>query len=327
MHKINTIISGIGGYLPAKCLTNDDMAKLVDTSNEWIVERTGILLRHIAAEDEYTSDLATHALQSALEDAGYQPSALDAIIVATTTPDLVMPSTAAIVQAKVGANCMAVDINAVCSGFIYALVMADGLIQSGSARCVAVVGADTMSRVVDWHDRSTCVLFGDGAGAVIVEAIQPGHERAMSSPPPGIIAAHLHCDGRLQGILQTSGGVGRVGSNLLNMQGREVFRYGIEKMQAAITQTLQTANITIADIDYVIPHQANARMIIALAERMGLPQERCVITVDKHANTAAASIPLALHYAKAQGLFQAGQLLSIPAAGAGFTWGNILLRI
>ncbi len=318
-NKIRSVISGMGHYLPLRRLSNHDLTHIIDTSHEWIYERTGIIYRHLAAEDEYTSDLATHALEAALQNASYSADSLDAIILVTTTPDLVLPATAALVQSKIGAGqCMAFDLNAVCSGFVYGLAIADSLIKSQQAARIAVVGADTMSRIVDWQDRSTCVLFGDGAGSVILEA---------SEKEEGILGSVMHCDGHLQHILNTQGGIGRKGSYMLSMQGREVFRHGVEKMQSALLETLQQTGVELSSVDLIIPHQANVRMIKALGEKLGIDLKRCVISVDQHANTAAASIPLALSWANSQGLLRRGQLIAMPAAGAGFTWGNVLVRL
>ncbi|MBS0235843.1 MAG: ketoacyl-ACP synthase III [Proteobacteria bacterium] len=324
MATTQIIITGIGGYLPANRLGNNDLPASLETSDEWIVERTGISYRHIADKGEYTSDLAAKALRNALDDANLSATDLDGIIIATTTPDLVLPSTAAIVQQKIGAsNCMALDLNAVCSGFIYAFVTASQILASSQAKRIAVVGADTMSRILDWQDRSTCVLFGDGGGAVILE----NKPAPANHQPAGILAWTLRSDGNLCHILETEGGTSHQGQRLLKMQGREVFRHGVEKMCDALVETMEKAGVTSANIDYIIPHQANVRMINAITERLGIEKEKAIITVDKHANTASASIPLALNWAKQQRLLRSGQIIAMPAAGAGFTWGNILLRV
>jgi 3-oxoacyl-[acyl-carrier-protein] synthase-3 len=313
-------IVGTGSYLPSKVLTNRDLEQLVDTTDEWIHSRTGIRQRHVAADGQLTSDLALEASRAALAKAGLAAQALDLIIVATTTPDMVFPSTACILQAKLGArDCPAFDVQAVCSGFIYGLATADQFIRSGQYRNVLVVGAEIYSRILDWKDRSTCVLFGDGAGAVVLR-----RERA-----PGIIATRLHADGSYANMLSVPGSVcgGQVsGRPLLQMDGQAVFKFAVRALDEIVVETLATANLKKSDIDWLVPHQANIRIIQATAKKLGLSMERVVLTVDRHANTSAASIPLALDEAVRDGRIRTGQHVLMEGVGGGFTWGAVLAK-
>ena len=313
-------IAGTGGYLPARITTNADLEKLVDTSDAWIVERTGIRQRHHASEGELTSDLALKAAERAIEAAGIDSGDIDLIVVATTTPDRVFPSTACILQAKLGiANaCPAFDVQAVCSGFVYALATADNFIRAGQARTALVVGAETLSRITDWTDRSNCILWGDGAGAVVLEA----------SAEPGIIATHLHADGRYQDLLFVDGGVSlrKEGGCYMRMSGNAVFKMAVNTLDAIVDETLEANGLAKDDIDWLVPHQANIRIIQATARKLGLSMERVVVTVDRHGNTSAASIPLALDAAVRDGRIRRGELVLMEAFGGGFTWGSVLLR-
>lgn len=332
-------ITGTGSHLPARCLTNDDMAALLaerglQTSDAWIVERTGIRARHFAADGEMASDLALQASLGALAAAGRQPHEVDLIVVATSTPDMVFPSTATILQRKlheaaqaqggrgpIGAA--AFDVQAVCTGFIYALTVADALMRTGTARCALVVGAEVFSRLLDFDDRTTCVLFGDGAGAVVLEAAE--HD----GDGPGVLATDLHADGRHTDILCVPGSVsgGQVlGQPLLRMDGQAVFKLAVSVLEETARTTLAKAGKTEADLDWLIPHQANIRIMQGTARKLKLPLERVVVTVDRHGNTSAASIPLALDHAVRAGLIQPGQLLLLEGVGGGFTWGSALVR-
>lgn len=312
---------GCGAYLPKKVLTNDDLSHLVDTTDEWITTRTGIKKRHIVEDGETTSDLAAQALQQALIDFKIDKNSIDGIIVATTTPDIIFPSTASLVQKKVGiTKGFAFDLNAVCSGFVYALVTADGLIKSGAAKRIAVIGAETMSRIVDWKDRSTCVLFGDGAGVFIIEA--------TNEKEKGIISSVLEADGNLSEILIVNGGVSKGCFDAkIFMNGKEVFKHAVEKMSAVTLAVLEKSGLSINDIDWLIPHQANIRIMDAMADRIGLSKEKVVATVDIHANTSAATIPLAFDHYYKQGLIKSGQTLALTALGAGITYGGIVMRV
>jgi 3-oxoacyl-[acyl-carrier-protein] synthase-3 len=313
-------VVGTGGYLPAQILSNRELATRVDTSDEWIRTRTGILQRHIAAADEQTSDLARAAAREALVAAGLAPSEVDLIVVATTTPDMVFPSTACILQAKLGArNGPALDVQAVCSGFVYALGLADLMVKSGRASNALVVGAEVYSRILDWNDRGTCVLFGDGAGAVVL----------VPAKEPGVISAHLHADGHYGDILAVPGTVanGAVsGRPLLTMEGNTVFKFAV-KVLAEVAQEALTANqLPTSAIDWLILHQANLRIMDATAKKLHLPLEKMVVTVDKHANTSAASIPLALDCAVRDRRIRPGHHVMLAGVGGGFTWGSVLLR-
>jgi 3-oxoacyl-[acyl-carrier-protein] synthase-3 len=313
-------IVGTGSYLPSKVLTNRDLEVRVDTTDEWIHSRTGIRQRHVAADAEATSDLALEASRAALAKAGIAPQALDLIVVATTTPDMVFPSTACILQAKLGArDCPAFDVQAVCSGFIYGLATADQFIRSGQYRNVLVVGAEIYSRILDWKDRATCVLFGDGAGAVVLR-----RDRA-----PGIIATRLHADGSYANMLSVPGSVsgGQVsGRPLLQMDGQAVFKFAVRALDEIVVETLASANLKKSDIDWLVPHQANIRIIQATAKKLGLSMERVVLTVERHANTSAASIPLALDEAVRDGRIRTGQHVLMEGVGGGFTWGAVLAK-
>ena len=313
-------IVGTGSYLPDKVLTNDELARTVDTSDEWIRSRTGIRSRHIAAEGQMASDLALSASQRALQASGLKPADVDLIIVATTTPDVIFPSTACILQSKLGvAGCPAFDVQAVCSGFVYALTIADLFIRSGQTKHALIVGAEVYSRILDWNDRVTCVLFGDGAGAVVLSA----------SNEPGILASRLHADGNYKDMLCVPGSVnaGKVsGSPFVRMDGGAVFKFAVRVFEEGANEVLQAAKLTVADLDWFIPHQANIRIMEATAKRLGLPLEKLVATVDHHGNTSAASIPLALDEASRDGRIQPGQTLLLEGVGGGFTWGAVLLR-
>jgi 3-oxoacyl-[acyl-carrier-protein] synthase-3 len=313
-------IIGTGSYLPEKVLTNRDLESTVDTSDDWIVTRTGIRQRHIAAEDQMASDLGCEAARRAIAAAGISPEDLGLIIVATTTADMVFPSTACILQAKLGIhNAPAFDVQAVCSGFIYALSTADLFIRSGQCRYALVVGAEVYSRILDWSDRSTCVLFGDGAGAVVLAA----------GDTPGIIASKLHADGSYSGILSVPGQVchgGIRGKPFVTMEGNAVFKFAVKVLSEVVEEVLQAGNLDKSAVDWLIPHQANLRIIEATARRLGMPMERVVVTVERHANTSAASIPLALDEAVRDGRIRPGQHVVLEAVGGGFAWGACLLR-
>ena len=322
---VRSQLVGCGSYLPARLVTNAELAAKVDTSDEWIVERSGIRQRHIAAEGETTSDLATIAATRALAAAGIDGSEVDLLIVATATPDNTFPATAAKVQHRIGMKRgAAFDVQAVCSGFVFALATADSFIKSGQVRTALVIGAETFSRILDWSDRTTCVLFGDGAGAVVLRA-----DRGKGSPQDrGILSTHLHSDGAYHDLLYVDGGpsstqtVGHV-----RMEGREVFRHAVTNLASVVGEALSANDLTAADIDWVVPHQANRRIIEGTARKLGFPMERMVVTVDRHANTSAASIPLALTEAVGDGRVKPGQLVLLEAMGGGFTWGAALVRM
>jgi 3-oxoacyl-[acyl-carrier-protein] synthase III len=318
------VVVGTGHYLPARIVPNAEFAATLDTSNEWIVSRSGIERRHFAAEGEATSHMATHAARAALASAGLEAQALDAIIVATSTPDLTFPSVATMVQANLGMQRgFAFDIQAVCAGFVYALAQANALIASGQAGRVLVIGAETFSRIMDWTDRSTCVLFGDGAGALILEA-QPG---TASTDDRGILAVDLNADGRFRDALYVDGGVATSGTaGHLRMQGKEVFRHAVEKLAQTAETVLARAGLAAGDVDWLVPHQANLRIIKGTAQKMGLPMDRVILTVQDHGNTSAASIPLALSVGAAEGKLKPGQLVLTEAIGGGLAWGSVLLR-
>ncbi len=313
-------IIGTGSYLPEKIVTNDDLAKTVDTSDEWIRTRTGIRARHVAAEGQLASDLALPAAQRAMKAAGVSNSDIDLIIVATTTPDIIFPSTACILQSKLGvAGCPAFDVQAVCSGFVYALTIADLFLRAGQAKHVLVVGTEVYSRILDWNDRGTCVLFGDGAGAVVVAA----------SEKPGILAAKLHADGSHKEMLCVPGSVngGKVwGTPYVRMDGGGVFKFAVRVFEEGAHEVLAAAGLGVADVDWFIPHQANIRIMEATAKKLGMPKEKVIATVDHHGNTSAASIPLALDEAVRDGRVKAGHTLLLEGVGGGFTWGAVLLR-
>jgi 3-oxoacyl-[acyl-carrier-protein] synthase-3 len=313
-------VIGTGSYLPEKVVTNDDLARTVDTSDEWIRTRTGIRSRHVAAEGQLASDLALPAAHRALQAAGVNAADIDLIIVATTTPDIIFPSTACILQSKLGvAGCPAFDVQAVCSGFVYGLTIADLFIRSGQARHVLVVGTEVYSRILDWSDRGTCVLFGDGAGAVVV----------VASDKPGILATKLHADGSHKDMLCVPGSVngGKVsGSPFVHMDGGSVFKFAVRVFEEGANEVLDAAGLTVSDLDWFIPHQANIRIMEATARKLGLPKEKLIATVHHHGNTSAASIPLALDEAVKDGRILPGQTLLLEGVGGGFTWGAVLLR-
>ena len=321
---IRTVVRGAGHYLPERVVPNSAFEKTLDTSDEWIRARTGIERRHIAAEDEYTSDLALAAARAALTDAGLAPDDLDTLILATSTPDYTFPSVATQVQAALGmTRGFAFDLQAVCAGFIYALANADALIQSGQATRIMVIGAETFSRIMDWTDRGTCVLFGDGAGAVIVEAA----EGAGTSADRGILSVDLHSDGRHREALYVDGGVSRTGTaGHLRMQGKEVFRHAVEKLAATAETALERAGVQGTELDWIVPHQANLRIIRATAQKLGLSMDQVIVTVQDHGNTSAASIPLALSVGHAEGRIKPGDLILTEAIGGGLAWGAVVLR-
>ncbi len=312
MNPIYSRLVATGSYLPERILDNDELSRMVDTSDEWIVTRTGIHTRHIAAPGEGSVDMAAAAARRALEGSGLDIQDIDLVIVATTTPDQVFPSTACLLQSRLGSRgAAAFDVQAVCTGFIYALATADRFIRSGGARHALVVGVETMSRIVDWTDRSTCILFGDGAGAVVLSA----------SSEPGILSTHLHADGSYAGLLQVP-----EGERYLAMQGNAVFRMAVRTLGEIVQETLAANGMASSDIDWLVPHQANVRIIQATAEKLGMPMERVVVTVSHHGNASAASVPLALDDAARRGCFTPGQILLLEAFGGGFTWGSALLR-
>jgi len=314
-------IVGTGAALPARRVANAELAAQVDTSDEWIVERTGIRFRHIAGGGETTGTLATEAARRALEAAGIDAAEVGLIVLATATPDQTFPSTATTVQASLGiADCVAFDVAAVCSGFLYALSVAESMIRAGTADTALVIGAETFSRILDWEDRTTCVLFGDGAGAVVL--------RATDEPDRGILATRLHADGRHNGLLYVDGGPSTTGTvGKLRMKGREVFRHAVVNLAAVMEEALQVAGHTSGEVDWVVPHQANARILDATARKLGLDPARVVTTVDIHANTSAASVPLALDVAVRDGRIRPGDLLVLEAMGGGFTWGAAVVRL
>jgi len=315
-------ITGIGSYLPAEIISNNELSKTLDTSDEWITTRSGIKQRHRAAEGEATSDIALQAAQAALSDAGITAQDIDLIIVSTTTPDLTFPATAALVQKKLGINHgAAFDVQAVCSGFVYGLSVASAMVETGQAQRVLLIGAETMTRLLDWEDRTTAVLFGDGGGAVVLEATE------ITTPDaPHIVGSYLRSDGNLTDLLYVDGGPSTTGTTgKLRMQGREVYRHAVGNIAEAIESLLQKHNLTVDDIDWFVPHQANKRIIDGVAKKIGLPVEKTVVTVQKHANTSAASIPLALHDLVKSGRVASGDVLMLEAMGGGLTWGANLV--
>ncbi len=318
-------IVGTGSYLPDNIVTNADLEKVVDTTDEWIRERTGIRQRHVAKEGQTTSDLAVEAAKRAMEAAGVQASDIDLLIVGTTTPDIIFPSTACLVQHRIGANgCAAFDVNAACSGFIFALSTADKFVRSGASKCALVIGAETLTRMLDWSDRGTCVLFGDGAGAVV---LKPSSE-------PGILSTHLHADGAHKELLFNPVGVSagfkldekNAGVRVM-MTGNEVFKVAVKTLDAVVEETLAANQLEKSAIDWLVPHQANLRIITATAKRLDMLMDRVVVTVDQHGNTSSASVPLALDHAVRSGKIQPGQLVLMEAFGGGFTWGSALVRL
>ncbi|MCB2111385.1 beta-ketoacyl-ACP synthase III [Albidovulum sp.] len=321
---IRAVVRGVGHYLPSRVVPNAEFEALVDTSDDWIRARTGIERRHFAAEGETTSDMAARAAEAALADAGIAADSIDAILLATSTPDLTFPAAATMVQRKIGASrAFAFDVQAVCAGFVFALANADALILSGQARRILVIGAETFSRILDFTDRGTCVLFGDGAGALVLEAA----EGTGTPADRGILATDLNTDGTHQDLLYVDGGVSTTGtSGQLRMQGNQVFRHAVEKLAATGHAALDRAQLTSADVDWIVPHQANLRIIAATAQRMQVPMEKVVVTVQDHGNTSAASIPLALSVGKARGQIHEGDLLVTEAIGGGLSWGAVVLR-
>lgn len=318
---VRAILAGTGSALPRTRVSNDELARRVDTSDEWIVERTGIRFRHIAEPDETTATLGAAAAREALAAAGLEPADIGLIIVATATPDNTFPASATKVQALIGApDCIAFDVAAVCSGFLYAVSVADSMLRTGAAKHALVIGSETFSRILDWEDRTTCVLFGDGAGAVVLSAQDVADDR-------GILATRLHADGRYCDMLYVDGGPSTTGTvGHVRMQGREVFRHAVTNLASVLGEVMADVGLSAEDIDWVVPHQANARIIDATARKLGLPPERIVLTVDRHANTSAASVPLALDEAVRDGRIQRGQLIVLEAMGGGFTWGASLVR-
>lgn len=316
-------IAGTGSYLPERVLTNADLEQLVDTTDEWIRSRTGIEKRHIVADDETTCDLAEKAALSAIEASGKSVNDIDLIIVATTSPDFIFPSTACLLQQRLGVQgCPAFDVQAVCTGFIYALSIVDQFVRNGNAKCALVVGAETMTRLLDWTDRSTCVLFGDGAGAVIIEA----------SEQAGILSSHIHADGGYQELLKVPAGISsnydlvKSGQAFIKMQGNEVFKVAVNTLGRIVDETLAANSMQKEDIDWLVPHQANTRIISATAKKLSMPMDRVVLTVDQHGNTSAASVPLALDVAVRDGRIKRDDTLLLEAFGGGFTWGSVLLK-
>lgn len=314
------VIKGTGAYLPEKIVTNHELAKQVDTSHDWIFARTGIEQRHIAAKNEATSDMAAAAAKKAMQHAGIRADSVDLIIVATTTPDLVFPATAVIVQEKLGIKQgAAFDVQAVCSGFVYGISIADNFIKSGQVKTAIVIGADKMTSILNWEDRGTCVLFGDGAGAVVLQADESGER--------GVLSTNLYSDGEYRSILQADGGVSSNGTvGLLTMQGKEVFKHAVTKMEAGVREALEKNNLTTEDVDWLVPHQANARILKQVAAKLKMPKEKLALTVGKHANTSAASIPLALAELDADKKILKGQLVILEALGGGLTWGSAVIR-
>ena len=316
-------ITGTGSYLPEQVLTNSELEKIVDTTDEWIRSRTGIEKRHVARDDETTCDLAEKASRAAIKMAGKKENDIDLIIIATTTPDVIFPSTACLLQQRLNIHgCPAFDIQAVCTGFIYALHIANLFIKNGNTKCALIVGSETMTRIVDWKDRNTCVLFGDGAGAIILE----------ESKTPGILSTHIHADGAYQELLSVPAGISSdynlVKSNkaFIKMQGNEVFKVAVNTLGGIVDETLQANSMSNTDIDWLVPHQANTRIISAMAKKLDMPISRVVVTVDQHGNTSAASIPLALDVAVKDGRIKENDTLLLPAFGGGFTWGSALLK-
>ena len=315
----HSVVLGVGSALPKRQVTNDELASQVDTSDEWLVERTGIRSRYVAGDGETTASLATDAARRALEHAEVAASEIDLIVLATATPDQTFPSSATKVQAALGIpDCIAFDVHAVCTGFLYALSVADSMLRSGNAQKALVIGAETFSRILDWEDRATCVLFGDGAGALVLSAEQTEN---------GILATKLHADGRHNDLLFVDGGPSTTGTvGKLRMKGREVFRHAVVNLADVLTEVLADAGLNAADVDWVVPHQANARILDATAKKLGLPSEKVVMTVDRHANTSAASVPLAFDTAVKDGRIKRGDVVVLEAMGGGFTWGAAALR-
>jgi len=320
---IRSVVIGTGSALPARRVSNAELAEQVDTSDEWIVERTGIRFRHIAGEGETTATLAADACRAALAAAGIEAQSIDLIVLATATPDQTFPASATKVQAMLGINdCVAFDVAAVCSGFLYAVQVVDSMIRSGVAKRALVIGAETFSRILDWEDRTTCVLFGDGAGAIVLEAQDTADDGGR-----GILTTKLHADGRHNELLYVDGGVSTTGTvGKLRMKGREVFRHAVTNLASVMTESLAMAGLSSDQVDWVVPHQANARILDATARKLGLAPEKVVVTVDQHANTSAASVPLALDVAVRDGRVRQGQIVVLEAMGGGFTWGAAVIR-
>jgi 3-oxoacyl-[acyl-carrier-protein] synthase-3 len=319
-----SVVLGTGSALPRRALGNDELASMVDTSDEWIVERTGIRTRYVAGPDETTSSLATDSARRAIEAAGVDAKSIDLIVLATATPDQTFPATATIVQDRLGCNGgIAFDVQAVCSGFLYALGVADSMLCSGAANRALVIGSETFSRILDWEDRTTCVLFGDGAGAVVLEA-----REEVSDKPRGVLATKLHADGAHNQLLYVDGGPSTTGTvGKLRMKGREVFRHAVTNLTSVLLEVVESAGIVVEDIDWLVPHQANARILDATARKLGMSPDKVVMTVDQHANTSAASVPLALDAAIRDGRIRQGDLVMLEAMGGGFTWGASLIRL
>jgi 3-oxoacyl-[acyl-carrier-protein] synthase-3 len=319
-----SVILGTGSALPRRALGNDELSRMVDTSDEWIVERTGIRNRYVAGSDETTSSLAIESAERAIEVAGIDAKSIDLIVLATATPDQTFPATATIVQDRLGCNGgIAFDVQAVCSGFLYALGVADSMLVTGAANRALVIGSETFSRILDWEDRATCVLFGDGAGAVVLEV-----REETSHKPRGVLATKLHADGAHNQLLYVDGGPSTTGTvGKLRMKGREVFRHAVTNLSAVLLEVLASAGLSIEDIDWLVPHQANARILDATARKLGLSPDKVVMTVDQHANTSAASVPLALDAAIRGGRIKQGDLVMLEAMGGGFTWGASLIRL
>jgi 3-oxoacyl-[acyl-carrier-protein] synthase-3 len=320
---IRSVIIGTGSFLPERRVSNAELAERVDTTDEWIVERTGIRFRHIAGDDETTSTLATAAARAALESAGIAATGIDLIVLATATPDQTFPASATRVQTALGIDdCVAFDVAAVCSGFLYAVQVADSMIRAGVHRRALVIGAETFSRILDWEDRATCVLFGDGAGAIVLEA-----QESTEQGGRGILATRLHADGRHNDLLYVDGGPSTTGTvGKLRMKGREVFRHAVVNLAAVMSESLDAAGLSSDQVDWVVPHQANARILDATARKLGLAPEKVIVTVDQHANTSAASVPLALDTAVRDGRIKQGDLIVLEAMGGGFTWGAAVVR-
>lgn len=320
-HKITSRIAGTGSYLPKKILSNADLEKMIDTTDEWIFSRTGIRERHIAAKSEHTSDLALEAAKNAIASAGIDANQIDLIIIATTTPDKIFPSVATMVQRKLGiAGCPAFDIQAVCSGFIYALATADNFIKAGGTKCALVIGAETFSRITDYTDRGNCILWGDGAGAVILQASQ-----STENEKQGIISTHLHADGNYEKMLHVPRKHDGT-PDTVHMEGNAVFKMAVNTLDQIVDETLAANNMQKSDIDWLVPHQANIRILQATAKKLDMPMDKVVVTVDKHGNTSAASIPLALDVAVRDGRIKRGDMILMEAFGGGFTWGSALIR-
>tara|TARA_R110000868_G_scaffold33615_5_gene121924 strand:- start:606 stop:1577 length:972 start_codon:yes stop_codon:yes gene_type:complete len=322
---LRSVIQGVGAYLPERILTNEELAKQVDTSDEWIVERTGIRMRHVAADDQKTSDLAIEAATRALKAAGRDGSEVDLFVVATATPDETFPATAARVQSALGRpGVPSFDIQAVCSGFVYGLAVVDNFIKAGQSKCAVLVGAETFSRILDWEDRTTCVLFGDGAGAVVVSA----EEGTGASSDRGILSTHLHSDGRYHDMLYVDGGPASTQTTgHVRMKGKEVFRHAVVNLASTVREALDANGLTIDDVDWLVPHQANKRILDSTASKLGMDPAKVIVTVDQHANTSAASIPMAFEAGVADGRIKPGQLVLMEAMGGGFTWGSALVRL